>query len=204
MYSSNVITQFNSTYHHQEICFADYVFTCVLYQNSNRAFQEYRIADLVFLSHKSQYQTVFNQITFAPMIWKWFGLFLIGSTKWAVAAGWILNADSPIIASSVALAGGITGIVVYTFFGEKISIWWKSKRKPKPFSINKRKRILVKVKQDYGLAGIALLSPVIISIPVGCIISYSMSEDKFKIMRFQFVSLLIWTLVFLGISLWVH
>ena len=135
------------------------------------------------------------------MIWKWFVLFLTASTKWAIAAGWILNADSPIIAACVALAGGITGIFVYTFFGEKISIWWKSKRKPKPFTFNKRKRILVKVKQDYGLAGIALLSPVIISIPVGCIISYSMSEDKFKIMRFQFVSLLIWTLVFLGISL---
>lgn len=70
--------------------------------------------------------------------------------------------------------GGIIGAVVFVFFSDLLirmyNKYWpeslKIKRKAKRI-FTKRNRLLVKIRKRYGLYGIVVLSPVILSIPVG-------------------------------------
>ncbi len=70
--------------------------------------------------------------------------------------------------------GGALGAIIFTFFSDiLIKIWnkylpkkFKYHRKPKRV-FTKGKRILVKIKVKYGLAGIVILTPLLLSIPVG-------------------------------------
>jgi hypothetical protein len=72
--------------------------------------------------------------------------------------------------------GGILGVIFFTFFFKMlIFIWYKIWPKSKKVKIrnnlfNKRNRRIVNIKIKYGLVGIVLLSPIILSIPVGSIL----------------------------------
>jgi hypothetical protein len=48
------------------------------------------------------------------------------------------------------------------------------------------------------LVAIALLSPLIISIPVGCFLSIGIESNRLKVLIFQLVALLIWSIVIFG------
>jgi hypothetical protein len=70
--------------------------------------------------------------------------------------------------------GGALGAVIFTFFSDILIKTWnkylqkkfKLHRKPKKV-FTKWKRFLVKIKVKYGLTGIVILTPLILSIPVG-------------------------------------
>jgi hypothetical protein len=95
-------------------------------------------------------------------------------------------------------SGGTLGVFVFTFLGAVLSKYLSQ------FNLFKFKykklRGFVKMKNSYGLIGIAILSPVIISIPVGCIISASFEHDKGKIIRYQMFSVLAWSILLFGIK----
>jgi len=58
----------------------------------------------------------------------------------------------------------------------------------------KRNRKIVVVWKKYGLVGIAFLTPVILSIPIGTLIANSLVPDKKKIMVYMFFSVLFWAI----------
>ena len=123
--------------------------------------------------------------------------------------------------------GGMLGVVVFTFFSDKIHQGWlmiklKFKRtfnnnsnysepvadidtlvkikytyvdghqQPKKV-FTKRNRRIVTIFRKYGLFGIAFLTPVILSIPIGTIIANSLEPKKRKIFLFMFISILFWS-----------
>lgn len=118
-----------------------------------------------------------------------------------------LFAVTPLIAKSsrewywdmlIVSAGGCTGVVVFTYLGEIISNYLS---KFHFFKIkNSKLRKFIKIKNSYGLIGIAVLSPIVFSIPLGCIISASFEHDKNKIIRYQIISVLIWSIVLFGLK----
>ena len=66
--------------------------------------------------------------------------------------------------------GGVSGVVVFFTFGNRIrdffAFFFKStKTKKKAFT--KKNKFYVKLIRNYGLFGLALFSPILISIPVG-------------------------------------
>ena len=74
--------------------------------------------------------------------------------------------------------GGIVGVYFFAFLSEKLLAWWKrtfrrsnkhlladEQQVKKVFT--RRNRRIVRVKQKYGLVGIALITPFLLSIPVG-------------------------------------
>ena len=68
--------------------------------------------------------------------------------------------------------GGLLGMLLFTFFSSLIiRLWvkyWPLKQKSRHKKVfTKRNRMIVKVRRKYGLAGIVILSPVLLSIPVG-------------------------------------
>jgi hypothetical protein len=67
-----------------------------------------------------------------------------------------------------------------------------SKKKNRIFT--PRNRRIVKVWSKYGLAGIAFLTPIIISIPIGTVIATRLVHNKKKIFLYMFLSILFWSL----------
>jgi hypothetical protein len=103
--------------------------------------------------------------------------------------------------------GGIIGIYFFAFLSEKLIAWWnrnfrrsrrspdeKEERSKKTFT--KRNRRIVYIKQRYGLIGIAVTTPFLLSIPVGVFLVvryYRASRIKFL---YLIASNLFWSLIY--------
>jgi len=105
--------------------------------------------------------------------------------------------------------GGILGVYFFAFLSGKLLAWWKrmfrrSNRKiledeqqvKKIFT--RRNRRIVRIKQKYGLIGIALITPFLLSIPVGVFLVvryYRSSKLKFL---YLIAANLIWSVIYTG------
>ncbi|NOR33640.1 MAG: hypothetical protein GQ579_03045 [Bacteroidales bacterium] len=108
--------------------------------------------------------------------------------------------------------GGILGVYFFAFLSEKMLSWWKrmfrrSNRKiledeqqvKKIFT--RRNRRIVRIKQKYGLIGIALITPFLLSIPIGVFLVvryYRSSKLKFL---YLIAANLIWSVIYTGFYL---
>jgi membrane protein YqaA with SNARE-associated domain len=111
---------------------------------------------------------------------------LVGSSR-----AWYL--DMAIVAT-----GGSVGVVVFTYLGAVIS---KFMGKYHFFKIKyKTLRKLARIMHGYGMLGLALISPMTISIPVGCIVSASFEHDKKRIIMFHIGSVLFWSILLFGLK----
>lgn len=116
-----------------------------------------------------------------------------------------LFAVLPLLASSqrewyfdmlIVASGGTLGVYVFTFLGALISARLSRYHF---FRIKYPKlKKLIRIKNGYGLLGLAILSPVFLSIPVGCIISTAFEHNKQKVIRYQLLAVLIWSVVLFG------
>ncbi len=105
--------------------------------------------------------------------------------------------------------GGIAGIYFFAFLSEKMIDWWKrtfrranrkileDEQQVKKIFTRKNRRI-VRIKQKYGLFGIALITPFLLSIPVGVFLMvryYYTSKTKFL---YLIGSNLLWSIIYTG------
>lgn len=96
--------------------------------------------------------------------------------------------------------GGLIGIYVFSFLSEQILSLWR-KVVPHTLSGEKksfttRNRRIVRIKRNYGQWGIALTTPVILSIPVGAFLMvryYSRSNHN---IYFLALANLVWSLIY--------
>jgi len=105
--------------------------------------------------------------------------------------------------------GGLIGIYFFAFLSGKLIAWWNrtyklfrkksSENEPNGKKVfTKRNRRIVRIKQQYGLIGIALSTPIVLSIPLGTFLVvryYRSSKTKFL---YLFVSNLIWSFIYTG------
>lgn len=96
------------------------------------------------------------------------------------------------------LLGGAIGVWLFTFFGAHIKAWyfkWKYGEKlPRKFT--KWNRFQIFLKDKFGLVGIAIFSPIILTIPVGVFLALQITDNKKKIFFFIFGGCLLWSWVF--------
>ena len=99
--------------------------------------------------------------------------------------------------------GGILGTLIFVYFSQfLISAWnkyWPEKlkfRRKKRKIFTKRKRRFVKIKSNYGLIGIVILSPVILSIPVGSFLTVKYYGNRIKNIIFLIAGQLFWSFVY--------
>ena len=105
--------------------------------------------------------------------------------------------------------GGTAGIYFFAFLSAKLINWWKrtfrrSNRKiledeqqeKKVFT--RRNRRIVRTKMEYGLIGIAVITPFLLSIPVGVFLVVRYYRNK----RYKFLYLVaanvLWSLIYTG------
>jgi hypothetical protein len=104
---------------------------------------------------------------------------------------------------TVTAIGGFTGAVCFIFMSDKIISYYK-KRKALAYIANnnkhakkiftRRKRFIITIKNKFGLTGIAFLTPLILSIPLGCFIAVRYYRIKQRILIFMFTSILMWAI----------
>jgi hypothetical protein len=108
--------------------------------------------------------------------------------------------------------GGVLGIYFFAFISGKLIAWWNRTFKTRPSdpesassngkkTFTKRNRRIVRIKQQYGLVGIALSTPIILSIPLGTFLVvryYRTNSSKFL---YLIVSNVIWSIIYAGFYL---
>ena len=93
--------------------------------------------------------------------------------------------------------GGILGIYFFTYLSDKImELWKRTFRKKRKKIFTKKTRRIVRIKQSYGLIGIALITPLLLSIPVGTFLMvryYPRSPYKIAAL---FASNIVWSVIY--------
>ncbi|MGI8893367.1 MAG: small multi-drug export protein [Bacteroidia bacterium] len=101
------------------------------------------------------------------------------------------------------ITGGVLGVMFFMFlsthivrFFNSIKLFFFKSRSHKPVKIfSKRSRRLVKFWKSYGLMGIALITPIILSIPIGTFIAIRLYPNKKKIFLLMFCSIVLWSII---------
>lgn len=101
------------------------------------------------------------------------------------------------------VAGGGLGVLAFTYAGQAIVRFYdcllarfRKKKKPRPKRIfTPGRRRLVRIRRRFGLWGIALLSPVLISIPIGCLVAVRFYSDRGRILRTMMAAVTFWSVV---------
>lgn len=110
----------------------------------------------------------------------------------------------------ITTTGGIIGIIAFTFIGDGIAYGWKKIkglfRKKSATGLTPKKKFtrsnkfIVRIKMKYGLVGLLITTPSIISIPVGSIVINHFYKKKVRNIIFLILSLLIWSLLLNGLA----
>lgn len=130
-------------------------------------------------------------------------IMLIGaaSTKYLVAVGAAFQFDYTFFESLLLLTfGGMFGVVVFSYAGDTLKLLWnkirKQKNKQSQVKFTPRKRLIVKIRQRFGLAGIAFLTPFILTVPVGAMLANALYKNKAQVFTYMFFAFLFWSLLF--------
>lgn len=95
--------------------------------------------------------------------------------------------------------GGSLGMIAYTLFGNQIMNWWKSRKSQNsnnPSKNEPKEDWKIKIWNKFGLMGIAIITPPILSQPVGTAISLGFGTPAHKVIFAMCFSILIWSLIF--------
>jgi hypothetical protein len=96
-------------------------------------------------------------------------------------------------------AGSFLGVSFFTIFGLRIRKWRKERRRAKGIvkPLNYRKaRKWKRMWLRFGLPGIALLTPPLISPPIGALIAVIFERRRGRILLYMGVSIVLWCTVF--------
>jgi len=129
-------------------------------------------------------------------------IFLLSATKllWApgTAAAAGLTFWETVFISSL---GGMTGIVFFYYFGHMVFVAfdnWKAKKRKQVKEkkvFTKKSRMVINVKNKFGLYGLTLLTPSILSIPIGCVIAAKFYFDNRLTLPLLLIFSVVWSFI---------
>lgn len=135
--------------------------------------------------------------------WEIVSVFLVSAVKFffggvPMALGLGFSHFESIVVTTL---GGCTGVLVFVYASDKIIAFFKRRtaikqaknpHQPVKKKFTKKNRLIISVKKRFGLIGFSLIVPVLIPIPIGCFLAVRYFNDKQKIVRYLFGSVLIW------------
>lgn len=141
--------------------------------------------------------------------WQIISVTLVCTIKFIIGLGMALAYNfSPIIFYATTVGGGMIGVFVYLYLWDFILLIKAKLVKPKPhiihIKINKNIRKMVHFSRTWGIYGIALVTPTIISMPVGTLICRAIEKNKWHIKLVMFVSLSFWSLLIITLQYLFH
>ncbi len=132
-------------------------------------------------------------------------IFLFTATKWLIGVFLILGGDRGFwMSMALCVGGGMSGVLVYTYLGRLFYTLWR-KIRPSPngkIHFTRLKRIIVRVRKKHGLAGIAFLTPILLTVPIGTFAANIIEPRKKYVIIYMFISFLIWSALLCGMEVW--
>jgi membrane protein YqaA with SNARE-associated domain len=109
----------------------------------------------------------------------------------------------------VACAGGIAGNIIFTYLSAAILKAIHNFRARRNLIHRRRiftslNRRIIRVRQKFGLAGIAFITPILLSTPLGAFIAERFYRDKKKIILYLSLATIFWALALYSIFILVH
>ena len=134
-------------------------------------------------------------------IWKFISAALactISLSKIGIPAVIAIYKSNYLLALLSSCTGAIFGTVVFTYLFAGIIKWWDrlkegmftSKHPKKIFT--KFNRRVIRIKHRFGLTGIAILTPIFLSIPIGAFLAERFYKDKKKVIIYLSISAIAW------------
>lgn len=108
--------------------------------------------------------------------------------------------------------GGVMGIYFFAYLSDRLIGWWNrtfrkahlerlKARSTSKKKFTKRNRRIVHIKQNYGLIGIAVATPFLLSIPVGSFLVVRFYRSSRIGFIYLIASNLVWSLIYSGFYL---
>lgn len=132
------------------------------------------------------------------------GIFLLSSVKFGMA-----GVPSAVFADysffktfTVTTSGGIAGTFFFTYLSKwvirkfhlvRYKLFGKNKKDKKKFT--PFNRFIVKVKMKFGLLGLSILTPSLLSFPLGIFLAVRYYHNKERIITYMSVSTIIWAVL---------
>lgn len=123
-------------------------------------------------------------------------VFLSSTVKFALGSSVVVTGNMGISGTVSNILGGITGILLFTYLGGYMRIWLIQKFPNQNRRFSRGSRLLVRLKRHGGLTGIAFLTPIFLSIPVGVLLALDIHAQKTKIVTSMVFSCIFWSAVF--------
>lgn len=144
------------------------------------------------------------KLTILESWWEIISVFLVSTIKFVfggmpMALGMGFSFFEAVTVTSL---GGFTGVVVFVFFSDTLILNYKKRQAQKKIThpdlppkkiFSGKKRLIIRIKKKFGLTGIALLTPLLLSIPLGCFLAVRYFKNKQKVIIYMFTSVLIWS-----------
>lgn len=154
------------------------------------------------------------------MVFKALQIFLLSSVKLFFGVPWSyqlgFNFWETVLLTS---CGGIAGVFFFFFLSEIINRWWSNSFIPyckhqlsnnsikiflkKIFyskgpkrKFTRKNKIIIYTKRNWGLIGIAILTPLILSIPVGTFLADRYYKNKQQVLLYLCIAVIVWSLIF--------
>lgn len=104
----------------------------------------------------------------------------------------------------VTVSSGIFSNIIFTFFSAAIIKWWNKYKGKKHLAAKKKvftkaNRRIMKIKNKFGLAGLAFITPIFPGIPVGAFLAERFFKKKFKVIMYLNVAVVFWSLAMYAI-----
>jgi hypothetical protein len=110
----------------------------------------------------------------------------------------------------ITTTGGIIGILLFSLLGEIIAYGWRklldffkgpTRKAEKPTKkFTRTKKFAVQIKMKFGLMGLVITTPSIISIPVGTFVIHRFYRKKVRNILLLVASLIIWSFILNGLA----
>lgn len=92
--------------------------------------------------------------------------------------------------------GMMVSVFLFTFLGNKLKHTLLKRFYKNKLLFTPRNRRLVRIWRRYGMAGVAFLTPLILTPIGGTMVAASFGESKFRVFVYMFFSALFWGIIF--------
>jgi len=104
---------------------------------------------------------------------------------------------SPLHAMGTTCLGGILGVVVFTHLSQWILDRYQDFKKKRRKAPRRRftwiNKTIVRTKNRFGLLGLSVITPLLLSFPLGCFLALRYFGNKQKVMAYMMVSVVFWS-----------
>lgn len=129
---------------------------------------------------------------------------LLSSTKFLTAPITALNIGFGYVQTLLLTTfGGIVGVLFFYFLSSAIMLllarfntrFRPNRKQTKKRSFTWKNRFIVRVKRDYGIIGLAAITPTMLSIPVGTFLAARFFNDPKEVLPYLMLSVVFWSVL---------